>query len=130
MARKRKSRADSDSEDDDESDAGEVFASIKSYEDGATIDDYRIGVSKSAINPQALQGSKVRFEKLFQDAGYVACGIVDIVVGGQKGVKPTKHSFMTFAVMTGRVEVKVNKTAFVMGKGGVFVVPRGNSFQI
>ena len=82
-------------------------------------------MSKSAINPRALQGSKVRFDKLFLDEGYAACGVVDIVVGGMKGLKPTKHSFMTFVVMTGRVEVKVNRTAFIIGKGGVFVVPRG-----
>lgn len=121
----RKRKADSDSESDNESDAGEVYATIKSFEDNVTIEDYRIAVAKSAIHPQPLQGSKVHFEKLFQDGTYVACGIMDIVVGGQKGVKPTRHSFMNFAVMTGKVEVKVNRTAFIIGKGGVFVVPRG-----
>jgi quercetin dioxygenase-like cupin family protein len=35
---------------------------------------------------------------------------------------------MTFAVMSGKVEVKVNRTAFIMGKGGMFVVPRGDYF--
>ena len=90
------------------------------------IEDYRIAVAKSAIKPQPLQGSKVHFEKLFQDGTYVACGIMDIVVGGQKGAKPTRHSFMNFAVMTGKVEVKVHRTAFIIGKGGLFVVPRGN----
>lgn len=124
-SRKRKS-ADSDSDSGDESgDAGEVYATIKSFDDGGSIEDYRIAVAKSAIRPQPLQGKTVHFEKLFQDGTYVACGIMDIVVGGQKGVKPTRHSFMNFAVMTGKVEVKVNRTAFIIGKGGVFVVPRG-----
>jgi mannose-6-phosphate isomerase-like protein (cupin superfamily) len=104
---------------------GEVYATIKHFEDDSNIDDYRIAVSKSALELQPLQGSKVRFEKLFQDGSYVACGVMDILVGGAKGVKSTKHSFMTFVVMTGRAEVKINRTAFVIGKGGVFVVPRG-----
>ena len=83
-------------------------------------------MSKSAINPRPLHGSKVRFEKLFQDGEYMASGIMDILVGGAKGIKPTKHSYMSFVVLSGKVEVKVHSTVFVMGKGGVFVVPRGN----
>lgn len=123
--RKRKTHADSDSE-SDESDAGEVYASIKAYGDENTIiNDYKIAVSKSAMDPQPLQGSKVRLDKIFQDGTYMASGILDILVGGVKGVKPTKHSYMSFAVMTGKVEVKVNRTAFIIGRGGVFVVPRG-----
>ena len=122
--RKRKSRQDSDSEDDD-SDAGEVFTTIKSYEEDGLIDDYRIAVSRSAINPRPLQGSKIRFEKLFQDGEYMATGVLDIGVGGEKGIKSTKHAFLSFVVMTGKAEVKVHRTAFVIGKGGVFVVPRG-----
>lgn len=124
--RKRKSRDNSDSESDDESDAGEVYADIKAYGDeNIIIQDYKIAVSKSAMDPQPLQGSKVRVEKIFQDGTYMASGILDILAGGAKGVKPTKHSYMSFAVMTGKVEVKVNKTVFIIGKGGVFVVPRG-----
>jgi centromere protein C len=131
-AHKRKACEDSDSEDDDnQSDAGEVYAPIKAFpDDDIIIDDYRIAVSKSAINPQPLQGSKVLFEKLFQDGGYMASGIMDILVGGAKAVKPTKHSYMSFAVMTGTVEVKVHRTAFVIGKGGTFVVPRGTLFLL
>jgi len=124
-SRKRKS-ADSDSESDDEEDVGEVYAPVKVYGDESTIEDYRIAVSKSAISPRPLHGSKVRFEKLFQDGEYMASGIMDILVGGAKGIKPTKHSYMSFVVLSGKVEVKVHSTVFVMGKGGVFVVPRGN----
>ena len=125
---KRKSRTDSDSESGDESDAGEVYAAVKDYPDDTIIEDYKIAVSKSAFDPQPLQGTRVRFEKCFQDGTYVASGIMDIAVGGSKGAKPTRHAFMTFAVMSGKVEVKVNRTAFIMGKGGMFVVPRGDYF--
>jgi centromere protein C len=124
-AYKRKARAESDS-DDDESDAGEVWAPIKVYGDDTAIEEYRIAVSKSALDPQPLQGSKVRFEKVFQDGDYMASGVMDISVGGAKGIKSTRHSYMSFAVMTGKVEVKVHRTAFIIGKGGVFVVPRGS----
>jgi centromere protein C len=123
--RKRDATHDSESSAAEDSDAGEVYAPIKSYEDGGTIDDYKIAVSRSAVNPRPLQGSQVRFDKLFQDGGYVACGVIDIAVGGMKNPKPTKHAYMNFAVIRGKVEVKVHRTAFVIGKGGVFVVPRG-----
>ena len=123
-SRKRKSH-DSDSDSDEDEGVGEVFAPILRYGDGATIDDYKIAVSKSAINPQPLHGGKVGFQKLFQDGEYMASGIMDISVGGAKGVKPTKHSYMSFVVLSGKVEVKVHRTVFVMGKGDVFVVPRG-----
>lgn len=131
---------DLDSSSDDESDAGEVYATIKAFDegtvtgkgnrDGGMIADYRIAVAKSAMNPQPLLGRGVHFQKLFQDGGYVACGIMDVVVGGVKATKPTRHSYMTFAVMRGKVEVKVNRTAFVIGKGGVFVVPRGIALDL
>ena len=133
----RKRKLDSDSESGDESDAGEVYATIKAFDDGTSgagdvgsISDYRIAVAKSAIHPQPLQGKAVYFEKLFQDGGYFACGVMDIVVGGQKATKPTRHSYMNFMVMSGKVEVKVNRTAFVIGKGGVFVVPRGIALDL
>jgi centromere protein C len=137
----RKRKVDLDSSSDDESDAGEVYATIKAFDDGGTgkdngnrdggmIADYRIAVAKSAMNPQPLLGRGVHFQKLFQDGGYVACGIMDVVVGGVKATKPTRHSYMTFAVMCGKVEVKVNRTAFVIGKGGVFVVPRGIALDL
>jgi len=124
-SRKRKSHH-SDSESGEEEDAGEVYAPILRYGDGSTIGDYRIAVSKSAIDPQPLHGSSVRFQKLFQDGEYMASGIMDISVGGHKGIKPTKHSYMSFVVLSGKVEVKVHRTSFIMCKGDVFVVPRGN----
>jgi len=123
--RKRDMTHDPGSSEGEESDAGEVYAEIMSYEDGVIIEDYRIAVSRSAVDPNPLQGSQVRFEKLFQDGAYVAAGIIEISVGGQKATKPTKHAFMNFVVMSGKVEVKVHRTSFVIGKGGVFVVPRG-----
>lgn len=122
--RKRKARAESES--DDDSDAGEVWGSIKDL-DGTTIDEYKIAVAKSAMDTQPLQGNKVRYQKVFQDGSYTAAGIIELSVGGIKGAKSTKHSFMSFVVLSGRAEVKVHRTAFIIGKGGVFVVPRGTS---
>jgi centromere protein C len=130
FTRKRKSRqTESDSsDDDDESDCGEVYTSVKLYPEDGLIDDYKVAVGKSAINPYPLQNDKVKYDKLFQDGEYTACGIMDIESGAEKGVKSTKHAFMSFVVMSGKVEVKIYKTAFVVGKGGVFVVPRGLLF--
>jgi centromere protein C len=112
-------------EDDDDSDAGEVYATIKAYGDDSEIADYKIAVAKSGIETKAIQGNKVRLAKIFQDGSYMASGILDILVGGEKSIKPTKHSFMSFVVLWGKVEAKVHRTVFVIGRGGVFVVPRG-----
>jgi mannose-6-phosphate isomerase-like protein (cupin superfamily) len=86
-------------------------------------------VSGVGIDTAPIQGKQVRMAKVFQDEKYVASGVLDIVVGGQKNVKPTKHSFMSFAVMWGKVEVKLHRTVFHVGRGDFFVVPRGKPFQ-
>jgi centromere protein C len=123
-ARKRKTPApDSDIEED----TGEVYATIKAFGDDSEIPNYRVAVSGNEIDTFPIQGKQVRMAKVFQDEKYVASGVLDIVVGGQKNVKPTKHSFMSFAVMWGKVEVKLHRTVFHVGRGDFFVVPRGKS---
>jgi centromere protein C len=124
QTRKRKAPSESDGEDNGKSDAGEVWAEVISYGNGDETEKCKVGVAKSVLKPQPLQGSKVRFEKVFVDGDYASSGIMDIAVGGIKGVKPTKYSFMTFAVMSGKVEVKIHRTAFIIGEGGMFMVPR------
>ena len=124
-SRKRKTPAAEDSDSDD--DSGEVYATIKAYGDGSEITDYKVAVAGSAVETRPIQGNKVRLAKVFQDGAYMASGVLDILVGGDKAVKPTKHSFMSFVVMTGKVEVKIHRTVFHVGRGGVFVVPRGKN---
>jgi len=124
-SRKRKSSTAEDSDSDD--DSGEVYATIKAYGDGSEIADYKVAVAGNAVETRPIQGNKVRLAKIFQDGAYMASGVLDILVGGDKAVKPTKHSFMSFVVMTGKVEVKIHRTVFQVGRGGVFVVPRGKS---
>ena len=124
-SRKRKTPADEDSDEDE--DSGEVYATIKSYGDGSEIADYKVAVAGNAVETRPIQGNKVRLAKVFQDGAYMASGVLDILVGGDKAVKPTKHSFMSFVVMTGKVEVKIHRTVFHVGRGGVFVVPRGKN---
>lgn len=68
-----------------------------------------------------------KFQKVFGDASFVAAGMLEIPVGGEKPSKPTKDNTYLFYVIEGAVTVKVHRTSFTMAPGGQFMVPRGAS---
>lgn len=97
-----------------------------------------------------------KFQKVFGDASFVAAGMLEIPVGGEKPSKPTKDNTYVrpprrspfcsrclvgltpspspflflpqlFYVIEGSVTVKVHRTSFTMAPGGQFMVPRGSS---
>lgn len=83
----------------------------------------------------------------------MAAGILEIPVGGSKPTKPTKDNnyvsvpsilqarlclaltlaiflCQTFVVLEGAVDVRVHRTMFRMSPGGMFMVPKGNTYSI
>ncbi|KAK9473567.1 Mif2/CENP-C cupin domain-containing protein [Dipodascopsis tothii] len=56
--------------------------------------------------------------------------MVFLPVGGDKAVKPSKHNALVFCVVDGAVEATVTDTTFRLGRGGHFVVPRGNFYGL
>ncbi|KAJ7271421.1 Mif2/CENP-C like-domain-containing protein [Mycena haematopus] len=70
------------------------------------------------------------FQKIFEDADFMAAGQLVIPVGKRKPSKGTKDNTYIFYVVQGAVSVVVCKTCVVLATGGMFTVPRGNTYLI
>jgi centromere protein C len=81
-----------------------------------------------------------RYQKVFGEDQFIASGVVYIPVGSSKPAKQSKdnsyvglamslRSPQVFFVVCGAVQVTVHKTSFVMAPGGMFMVPRGGSYN-
>ena len=57
-------------------------------------------------------------------------GMVDIPPGGEKRTKNSRKNHMVFWVFGGRVVVDVSGNEFSVGKGGMWQVPRGESYLL
>ncbi|KAJ7022062.1 Mif2/CENP-C like-domain-containing protein [Mycena alexandri] len=70
------------------------------------------------------------FEKIFGDGDFMAAGQLVIPVGKRKPGKGTKDNTYIFYVVEGAVNVFIADTQVVLATGGMFMVPRGNSYFI
>ncbi|KAH8593249.1 Mif2/CENP-C like-domain-containing protein [Bisporella sp. PMI_857] len=89
-----------------------------------------IALSAAAIITRDVgSGANFKFAKTISKP-FFGAGMVDLPPGGIKKPKSTRKMQMVFFVFYGRVEVRVNDTAFSIGKGGMWQVPRGNFYSI
>ncbi|KAF8213564.1 Mif2/CENP-C like-domain-containing protein [Mycena galopus ATCC 62051] len=70
------------------------------------------------------------FEKIFGDGDFMAAGQLVIPEGKRKPGKGTKDNTYIFFVVEGAVNVMIHDTSVVLATGGMFMVPRGNSYFI
>ena len=70
------------------------------------------------------------FQKTLAEAEHFAAGVLDLPVGGEKPVKPSKQNTMFFVVFEGSIEVKIHDVAFRLKRGSQFVIPRANYYSI
>ncbi|KAJ7785816.1 Mif2/CENP-C like-domain-containing protein [Mycena metata] len=70
------------------------------------------------------------FEKIFGDGDFMAAGQLVIPPGKRKPAKGTKDNTYIFYVVEGAVNVFIDETQVVLATGGMFMVPRGNSYFI
>ncbi|KAL7414845.1 Mif2/CENP-C like-domain-containing protein [Mrakia frigida] len=92
----------------------------------------RIAFPSHLLEYRTMPGdpNSFKFQKVFGDASFVAAGMLEIPVGGEKPSKPTKDNTYLFYVIEGAVTVKVHRTSFTMAPGGQFMVPRGNQYSL
>jgi centromere protein C len=98
------------------------------------------------ISPKAAQANKYSFQKVFGDGNFFAAGQLIIPPGEEKPPKPAKDNtyvclflnhntqashqrLQIFYVIEGAVECKVHRASFVLATGGMFMVPRGRSYN-
>ncbi|TRM59181.1 Mif2/CENP-C like-domain-containing protein [Schizophyllum amplum] len=70
------------------------------------------------------------FDRIFSDANFMAAGMITIIPNGRKSTKPTKDNTYIFYVIEGAVNVRIHVQSAVVATGGMFMVPRGNSYFI
>jgi centromere protein C len=83
-----------------------------------------IALSSAAIITRDIPGASFRFAKTLT-LPFFGSGMVDLPPGAVKKTKNSRRMQMVFFVFYGRVSVTVNGTAFRIGKGGMWQVPRG-----
>ncbi|CAD6884337.1 unnamed protein product [Tilletia laevis] len=90
----------------------------------------RIACQRSEVKTRKVFNSDFKFEKVFGVDDFMAAGVIEVPVGGSKPVKPSKTNSYTFIVNEGAVRVRIHRSNFVMGPGGMFLVPKGNTYSI
>lgn len=74
-------------------------------------------------------GARFAFTKT-HSSHFFGTGIMEIPPGGYKMKKNSRKMTMAFFVHTGKVDVTVANDKFTISKGGIFHVPRGNTYAI
>lgn len=90
----------------------------------------RIACPADAIRPRPAFNQSFAYEKLFGVGDFMAAGVLVIPVDGDKPTKPSKDNSYAFVVLEGAVQVMVHRTSFVIAPGGMFLVPKGNMYNI
>ncbi|KIL00092.1 hypothetical protein PAXRUDRAFT_822039 [Paxillus rubicundulus Ve08.2h10] len=104
----------------------------------ATVIDYatqdevsrRVAFLAKMIQPKPAANSNWFFQKIFGEGDFIAAGQMHIPPKGQKPSKSTKDNTYVFYVIQGAVSVFIHETNFIITTGGMFLVPRGNTYYI
>ncbi|KAL1689595.1 Mif2/CENP-C like-domain-containing protein [Schizophyllum commune] len=70
------------------------------------------------------------FDRIFSDANFMAAGMITLIPNGRKSTKPTKDNTYIFYVLEGAVNVRIHVQSAIVASGGMFMVPRGNTYFI
>ncbi|KAK6980507.1 Mif2/CENP-C like-domain-containing protein [Favolaschia claudopus] len=90
----------------------------------------RIAFTARMYKPQFINDNcSWSFEKIFQDAEFIAAGQMVIERNARKPVRPSNDNTFIFLVFEGAVNVKIHETSFIVTSGGSFMVPRGQSIS-
>ncbi|KAK0496765.1 Mif2/CENP-C like-domain-containing protein [Armillaria luteobubalina] len=68
------------------------------------------------------------FQKTFGEGDFIAAG--HLQVSSQKPMKSAKDNAYIFYVIEGVVNVRIHQTYHTVSAGGMFMVPRGNTYSI
>lgn len=118
-----------------EDEPGRIIAPYRLWdpEDPTSIqqpeEEAELALSSAAIITRDIPGATFKFAKTLT-LPFFGSGMVDLPAGTEKKVKNSRRMQMVFFVYYGRVEVTVNDTTFGIGKGGMWQVPRGNTYSI
>ncbi|KAF2688603.1 hypothetical protein K458DRAFT_475324 [Lentithecium fluviatile CBS 122367] len=84
------------------------------------------------INPTEVSNSSFKFAKLASagEENFLSWGFIDLGPDQMKRTKNARRMHMVFHVHAGVVQAKIHENEFLVHRGGVFQVPRGNTYSI
>lgn len=88
--------------------------------------DQEIAISANAVQTREIRNATFKFAKVLSTP-FFGAGVVDLPPHSEKKPKNARKMQMAFFVFAGRVQVTVADTAFTIGRGGMWFVPRGES---
>ncbi|KAJ7355819.1 Mif2/CENP-C like-domain-containing protein [Mycena albidolilacea] len=110
-------------------DETETQAVVKAFEGGGDV-KRRIAFTARMVDPAPAANNEWFFHKIFGDGDFIAAGQIIIPPGGRKPSKQSRDNTFIFLVMEGAVNLKVYDTSLIIASGGMFMIPRGNTYFI
>ncbi|KAH6642439.1 cupin domain-containing protein [Boeremia exigua] len=113
------------------------------YKDFDTTDEFAspglvegvIAWSEKGIKPEPVGDGSFQYARIGNTAtdvkpGFFNWGMLDIHADQMKRSKNSRRMHMVFNVQYGTVEVRVHENEFTVHRGGIWQVPRGNTYSI
>jgi len=107
----------------------ETQAIVKEYPGDEDV-ERRIAFTARMFAPRAVANNEWFFQKIFGDGDFIAAGQIVIPPKGRKPRKSSKDNTFIFLVIEGAVNLKVCETSLIIASGGMFMIPRGNTYSI
>ncbi|KAJ4401724.1 mitotic fidelity of chromosome transmission- protein [Didymella pomorum] len=88
--------------------------------------------SDKGIKPEPVGDGSFQYARIGGSgpAGFFNWGMIELRADQMKRSKNSRRMHMVFNVQSGAVEVKVHENEFTVHKGGIWQVPRGNTYSI
>lgn len=109
----------------------------KTLADGVVLDfltrepvKRRIIQTARMFEPRSAANSNWFFQKIFGEGDFIAAGEMRIPPRGEKPSKSSKDNAYVFYVVEGAVSVVIHESTYIVSSGGMFLVPRGNTYCI
>ncbi|KAI9850463.1 MAG: hypothetical protein M1824_003294 [Vezdaea acicularis] len=113
-----------------EKETGTLVGPVRSWPDGrGEEEDVELAYAGTSIDLRSVADLSFRYAKILSTP-FFGCGLVELPAGAVKRTKNARKMQMCFFVSEGKVLVDVAGSEFRISRGGVWVVPRGNTYSI
>jgi centromere protein C len=91
-----------------------------------------IAWAEKGINPEEVADGSFQYARIGSvgPGGFLNWGLIEMRADQMKRTKNSRKMHMVFNVQSGVVEVRVHENEFTVHRGGIWQVPRGESFRL
>ncbi|KAJ4987527.1 cupin [Stagonosporopsis vannaccii] len=91
-----------------------------------------IAWSDKGVKPEPVGDGSFQYARIGNTgpSGFFNWGMIELRADQMKRSKNSRKMHMVFSVQSGALEVKVHENEFTVHKGGIWQVPRGNTYSI